>query len=165
MVSFCRNGMTGRHGCAGLAHPLRCRYRQAVHFAGRPACGPYGIAMGRWNFVRFAGSPAWSPYGIAMDHWISAVPLCTLPSALFFSVQPHHGGIQVFHAPALFLFIAKNLPCQHRSRFCHGLFKELTQMGVCPWATLSAADEWACLGHGCAGLDSPLRILNKNRDK
>ena len=64
-----------------------------------------------------------------------------------------------FPRSSLFLFIAKNLPCQHRSRFCHGLFKELTQMGVCPWAALSAADEWACLGHGCAGLDSPLRIV------
>ena len=45
MVSFCRNGMTGRHGCAGLGPPIRGRYRQAVHQAGRPACGPYGIAM------------------------------------------------------------------------------------------------------------------------
>lgn len=44
MVSFCRNGMTGRHGCAGLRHPLRFRYRQTVHFAGSPA--PYGTAMG-----------------------------------------------------------------------------------------------------------------------
>ena len=34
--------MTGRHGCAG--HPLRFRYRQAVHFAGSLA--PYGTAMG-----------------------------------------------------------------------------------------------------------------------
>ena len=68
MVSFCRNGMTGRHGCAGLGPPIRGRYRQAVHQAGRPACGPYGIAMGRWNFVHFAGQPACAPYGIAMDH-------------------------------------------------------------------------------------------------
>ena len=68
MVSFCRNGMTGRHGCAGLSPPIRGRYRQAVHQAGRPACGPYGIAMGRWNFVHFAGQPACGPYGIAMDH-------------------------------------------------------------------------------------------------
>ena len=69
MVSFCRNGMTGRHGCAGLAHPLRCRYRQAVHSAGRPACGPYGIAMSRWNFVHFAERRACAPYGIAMNRW------------------------------------------------------------------------------------------------
>ena len=60
--------MTGRHGCAGLGPPIRGRYRQAVHQAGRPACGPYGIAMGRWNFVHFAGQPACAPYGIAMDH-------------------------------------------------------------------------------------------------
>ena len=85
MVSFCRNGMTGRHGCAGLGHPLRFRYRQAVHFAGSPAWSPYGIAMSRRNFVHSAGQPACAPYGIAMD--LSPLPylssLFTLPSALY----------------------------------------------------------------------------------
>ena len=80
MVSFCRNGMTGRHGCAGLAHPLRCRYRQAVHSAGRPACGPYGIAMSRWNFVHFAERRACAPYGIAMNRWIHRTESCCLTS-------------------------------------------------------------------------------------
>ena len=98
--------------------------------------GPYGTAMGRWNFVRFAGSPAWSPYGIAMDHWISAVPLCTLPSALFFSVQPHHGGIQVFHAPTFFIYSKKpalSTQAQVLSWFIQGkdifYFKLLVRVG------------------------------------
>ena len=64
-ISFGRCGMTGRHGCAGLGHPLRFRYRQAVYQA---------------------GSPAWSPYGMAMGHSPPPFPssLCTLPSALIF---------------------------------------------------------------------------------
>ena len=91
MVSFCRNGMTGRHGCAGLSPPIRGRYRQAVHQAGRPACGPYGIAMSRWNFVHQAGRPACGPYGIAMGRW----------NFVHFAGQPACGpyGIAMDHSP------------------------------------------------------------------
>ena len=71
-ISFGRCGMTGRHGCASLGHPLRFRYRQAVYQAGSPAWSPYGMAMGRWNFVRPAGQPACVPYGTAMDCWFPA---------------------------------------------------------------------------------------------
>ncbi len=83
--------MTGRHGCAGLGPPIRGRYRQAVHQAGRPACGPYDIAMGRWNFVHQAGRPACGPYGIAMGRW----------NFVHFAGQPACGpyGIAMDHSP------------------------------------------------------------------
>ena len=78
MVSYFRNGMTGRHGCAGLGPPIRGRYRQAVHQAGRPACGPYGIAMGRWNFVHQAGRPACGPTASQRVIGFSSTVLFTL---------------------------------------------------------------------------------------